>query len=158
MNEMPSVPPNRHIEGSGNRLLPPALPRDEEPVSWAHPRPKKIDFSVDTPAGGRYDTSGHWPCEQSRTHTAASARDARLARGQCPPGRGGAIRQKEHVMKNSKVQIGRYYVAKVSDRLTVVRIDAENPHGGWDATNMRTRKRVRIKSGRRLRHETRVMR
>ena len=39
-------------------------------------------------------------------------------------------------MKKSDVRIGRHYSAKVSDRLTVVRIDAENPRGGWDATRM----------------------
>jgi hypothetical protein len=40
--------------------------------------------------------------------------------------------------------------------MATVRIDAENPHGGWDATNLRTNKSVRIKSAQRLRHETRA--
>ncbi len=58
-------------------------------------------------------------------------------------------------MKKNEVKVGKFYTAKVSDRLTTVRIDAENPRGGWDATNIRTGKKVRIKSAQRLRHETR---
>ena len=58
-------------------------------------------------------------------------------------------------MKKQDVKIGKHYAAKVSGRMATVRIDAENPHGGWDATNITTRKKVRIKSAQRLRHETR---
>ena len=58
-------------------------------------------------------------------------------------------------MKSKDVKVGRYYTAKVSDRLTTVRIEAANPRGGWDALNLRTKKKVRIKSAQRLRHETR---
>ena len=58
-------------------------------------------------------------------------------------------------MEKSEVKVGRCYAAKVSGRMATVRIDAENPHGGWDATNLRTRKKVRTKSAQRLRHETR---
>ncbi len=54
-------------------------------------------------------------------------------------------------MKKSDVKVGGVYAAKVSDKIAPVRIDAENPHGGWDATNMKTMKRVRIKSAQRLR-------
>jgi len=54
-------------------------------------------------------------------------------------------------MKKSDVKLGGRYTAKVSDKVVVVRIDAENPHGGWDATNESTGKKVRIKSARRLR-------
>ena len=56
-------------------------------------------------------------------------------------------------MRRDEVQIGRVYTAKVSDKLVSVRIDGENPHGGWDATNLATGKKVRIKSARRLRGE-----
>ena len=56
-------------------------------------------------------------------------------------------------MKRNAIQIGRVYTAKVSGRLTSVRIDNANPHGGWDATNLATGKKVRIKSARRLRGE-----
>ncbi|MBS3735483.1 MAG: hypothetical protein KGY99_11295, partial [Phycisphaerae bacterium] len=54
-------------------------------------------------------------------------------------------------MKKNEVKVGRYYTAKVSDKMCTVRIDAENPRGGWDATNLRTGKAVRIKSAQRLR-------
>jgi len=57
------------------------------------------------------------------------------------------------VMKKNEVKVGGQYVAKVSGRLAQVRIDRENPHGGWDATNLSTRKAVRIKSAQRLRAE-----
>jgi len=54
-------------------------------------------------------------------------------------------------MKKADVKVGGRYSAKVSDKVVVVRIDAENPHGGWDATNEATGKKVRVKSAQRLR-------
>jgi len=48
-------------------------------------------------------------------------------------------------------QPGQVYVAKVSGKLTTVRVDRENPRGGWDGTNLSTKKPVRIKSPQRLR-------
>jgi len=54
-------------------------------------------------------------------------------------------------MKKNEVQIGKVYQARVSDKLVDVRIDAENRHGGWDATNLATGKKVRIKTAQRLR-------
>lgn len=54
-------------------------------------------------------------------------------------------------MKKNEVKIGEVYVAKVSDRLTEVRIDSTHTHGGWNATNIRTGKRIRVKSAQRLR-------
>ena len=54
-------------------------------------------------------------------------------------------------MKKNEVQVGGVYSAKVSDKMVEVRIDAENRHGGWDATNLATNKKVRIKSAQRLR-------
>jgi len=59
-------------------------------------------------------------------------------------------------MKKADVKVGKCYAAKVSGHVATVRIDAENPRGGWDATNLRTKKKVRIKSAQRLRHETRA--
>jgi hypothetical protein len=56
-------------------------------------------------------------------------------------------------MKKHEVKVGAKYLAKVSDKVVVVRIDTENPHGGWDATNLATKKAVRIKSAQRLRAE-----
>ena len=54
-------------------------------------------------------------------------------------------------MKKNQVKVGSEYVAKVSGKLAHIRIDRENPHGGWDATNMATKKSVHIKSAQRLR-------
>lgn len=54
-------------------------------------------------------------------------------------------------MKKDEIKIGNTYQAKVSDRLVTVRIDSTNSHGGWNATNTATGKRIRIKSAQRLR-------
>lgn len=54
-------------------------------------------------------------------------------------------------MKKDQIRIGRTYLAKVTDKVVPVRLEAENPHGGWDATNLVTHKKVRIKSAQRLR-------
>ncbi|MCC6910180.1 MAG: winged helix-turn-helix domain-containing protein [Phycisphaerales bacterium] len=56
-------------------------------------------------------------------------------------------------MKKDQVRIGGTYTAKVSGKIAKVRIDAESRHGGWDATNIETKKKVRIKSAQRLRAE-----
>jgi hypothetical protein len=54
-------------------------------------------------------------------------------------------------MKKNEVKIGGTYTAKVTNKVVPVRIDAESRYGGWDATNMETGKKVRIKSPTRLR-------
>lgn len=54
-------------------------------------------------------------------------------------------------MRNVDVHIGSVYVAKVSGKLTRVRITAESPYGGWDAVSLGTNRRVRIRSPQRLR-------
>ena len=54
-------------------------------------------------------------------------------------------------MKKSEVKIGGTYTAKVSDKLVHVVVDAESRYGGWDATNLTTGKKIRIKSPARLR-------
>ncbi|MDH4201393.1 MAG: winged helix-turn-helix domain-containing protein [Phycisphaerae bacterium] len=54
-------------------------------------------------------------------------------------------------MKTSDVHISKQYTAKVTNKLVVVEIIAENPHGGWDAKNLATGKTVRIKSAQGLR-------
>jgi hypothetical protein len=54
-------------------------------------------------------------------------------------------------MKKDEITIGGAYLAKVSDKVVPVRIDAANSRGGWDATNLTTDKKVRIKSAQRLR-------
>lgn len=53
-------------------------------------------------------------------------------------------------MKKDQVQIGGHYYANVSGKSTEVRIDSDNSHGGWDATNVTTGKKVRIKTAARL--------
>ncbi|HUU09034.1 MAG TPA: winged helix-turn-helix domain-containing protein [Phycisphaerae bacterium] len=54
-------------------------------------------------------------------------------------------------MKKADVKVGGVYSAKVSGKVVPVRIDGESPHGGWNATNTATGKKVRIKSAQRLR-------
>jgi len=54
-------------------------------------------------------------------------------------------------MKKNEVEIRGIYVVKVSGQLVRVRIDRESPYGGWDGTNLSTRRSVRIKSAARLR-------
>jgi len=54
-------------------------------------------------------------------------------------------------MKKNEIAIGSTYTAKITNRVVPVRIDATNPHSGWDATNLATGKRVRIKSAAKLR-------
>lgn len=59
-------------------------------------------------------------------------------------------------MKKNEVQVGGVYTAKVSDKIVEVRIDGENRHGGWNATNLATGKKIHIKSPARLRGATSV--
>jgi len=54
-------------------------------------------------------------------------------------------------MKKNDVKIGESYMAKVTNSVVPVRIDAENRHGGWDGKNIATGRKVRIKSAQRLR-------
>ena len=56
-------------------------------------------------------------------------------------------------MKQREIQLGKHYVAKVSGNLTRVRIDTASIYGGWEATNLETNRKVRIKSPARLRFE-----
>ncbi|QDV25946.1 winged helix-turn-helix domain-containing protein [Aureliella helgolandensis] len=53
-------------------------------------------------------------------------------------------------MKKADVKIGGVYGATVTGKCVEVRIDAEKPRGGWEATNLVTSKKIHIKSGRRL--------
>ncbi|WP_161604576.1 winged helix-turn-helix domain-containing protein [Roseiconus nitratireducens] len=61
-------------------------------------------------------------------------------------------------MKNADVKIGGEYYAKVTNKKVVVRIDAANDAGGWDATNLSTNKSVRIKTAGRLEGPARAAR
>jgi hypothetical protein len=55
-------------------------------------------------------------------------------------------------MKATEVKIGEHYTCKVSDKITVVRIDGKKGKG-WNATNMMTGKTIFVKSPQRLRRE-----
>jgi hypothetical protein len=54
-------------------------------------------------------------------------------------------------MLKSQVQIGGRYTAKVSNQLTVVKIDSVSRYGGWNAINENTKRKVHIKSAQKLR-------
>jgi hypothetical protein len=54
-------------------------------------------------------------------------------------------------MKKNEVKIGHIYTAKVTNRMVQVRIDSVSKYGGWDAMNVATGKKIRIKSPARLR-------
>ena len=53
-------------------------------------------------------------------------------------------------MTKSEIKIGRYYATKISGKMTIVKIEAASPHGGWTGRNIFTNRRVRIKSAVRL--------
>jgi len=54
-------------------------------------------------------------------------------------------------MKKSEVEIGGYYVVKVSGKLTRVKILRESPYEGWEGVNAETGRAVRVKTAARLR-------
>jgi hypothetical protein len=57
-------------------------------------------------------------------------------------------------MRKADVSLGHIYIAKVSGKLTRVRLDRESPFGnGWIATNLVTNREVRVRSAARLRKE-----
>ncbi len=56
-------------------------------------------------------------------------------------------------MKKNEIKIGQAYMANVNGSEAPVRIDAENPHGGWDAKNLVSGRKVRIKTAQRLRRQ-----
>jgi len=69
-------------------------------------------------------------------------------------------------MKQADVKVGENYTARISGNLVTVRIDRERAakstakgqqrHGGWDATNLATNKKVHIKSAAKLRGKARA--
>jgi len=56
-------------------------------------------------------------------------------------------------MKKNEVKVGQCYMAKVTNSEVPVQIDARNSHGGWDAKNVATGRKVRIKTAQRLRRK-----
>lgn len=53
-------------------------------------------------------------------------------------------------MNANEVKVGSYYRAAVSGKLSVVHITSKNKQGGWDALNVATGRKLRIKSATRL--------
>jgi len=56
-------------------------------------------------------------------------------------------------MKKHEVTIGGVYAAKVSGKITIIRLLRESPYGGWDAVNTATGREVRVKTAARLRRQ-----
>jgi hypothetical protein len=56
-------------------------------------------------------------------------------------------------MKKNQAIIGRTYTAKVSGKITTIRLLRESPYGGWDAVNTATGREVRVKTAARLRRQ-----
>ena len=56
-------------------------------------------------------------------------------------------------MKKKEVEIGKVYVAKISGKLSPVKLLQDSRYGGWDAKNLRTGHVIRIKSAQKLRRE-----
>jgi len=54
-------------------------------------------------------------------------------------------------MKKADVKVGMVYLCKVGRQVTEVRLDSESPYGGWNGTNVKTHRRVRVRSAQRLR-------
>lgn len=59
-------------------------------------------------------------------------------------------------MRKSEITIGNSYVAKISQKLTVVRIDSNCSYGGWLATNNATGREVHIPTAGKLRRPAKV--
>lgn len=54
-------------------------------------------------------------------------------------------------MKAKDVYLNEVYWVMVSGRLARVRLDSSSPYGGWDATNLDTGHKVRVRTAQRLR-------
>jgi hypothetical protein len=56
-------------------------------------------------------------------------------------------------MKKAQIKIGGKYIAKISDKLTTVKIIGVCVHGGWNGINVQTGRMVRIRTAAKLRAE-----
>lgn len=56
-------------------------------------------------------------------------------------------------MTKKEVKVGKTYVVKISGQLVHVRLDRESPYGGWEGTNLKTGRTVRIRTAAKLRQE-----
>ena len=54
-------------------------------------------------------------------------------------------------MRKTEVTIGGVYIAKVSGRLTQIRLLSESRFGGWDAVSLTSLRAIRIRTAARLR-------
>jgi hypothetical protein len=54
-------------------------------------------------------------------------------------------------MKKAEVQCGGFYVAAVRGQEAVVQVTRTAPTGGGDASNLRTRREIRVRTAQRLR-------
>jgi len=61
------------------------------------------------------------------------------------------------MIKKKHVKVGGYYAIKHTSspygKLSIIRIDGESMYGGWNATNLRTKRQIRIRSNTKLRYE-----
>jgi hypothetical protein len=57
-------------------------------------------------------------------------------------------------MLKAQVEVGKVYVMKVSGGLTRVRLDSISQYGGWNGTNLKTGREVRIRTAAKLRYES----
>lgn len=55
-------------------------------------------------------------------------------------------------MRKEQIEIGKRYTMKVGNKIIIVRIDSESPHGGWNATNYMTGHKLRIGTAALLRY------
>jgi hypothetical protein len=60
-------------------------------------------------------------------------------------------------MRAQNIHVGDHYAITISGKRAVVRLDRANPGGGFDATNVRTGRSIRLKSGRRLQRRVEVV-
>jgi len=56
-------------------------------------------------------------------------------------------------MKKKDVKIGKIYAVKVSNKIDSVKLTSESIYGGWNGTNLKTGRQVRIKTAGKLRQE-----
>ncbi len=54
-------------------------------------------------------------------------------------------------MKKNEVKVGGVYLAKVTNKVVPVKITSENPSGGYHGLNLKTGKKIKVKSAQRLR-------
>jgi hypothetical protein len=60
-------------------------------------------------------------------------------------------------MRKAEVELGAVYAAKVSGKLTTVRIVNESTYGGWNAVNLTTKHQVRIRGAARLKRKVELL-